>query len=35
MSRLTKTLLLTLFVLASFGLARGGEESPSAATVPS
>ena len=35
MSRLTKTLLLALFVLASSGLAWGGEESPSAATIPS
>lgn len=35
MSGLSKTLLLALFMLASFGLARGGEDSPSAATVPS
>ena len=35
MPRLTRTLLLALFMLASFGLARGGEDSPSAATVPS
>lgn len=35
MPRLSKTLLLALLVLASFGLARGGDQSPSAATVPS